>query len=491
MGNQSSKDLEILSRHLKQELDKEGFESIVNIEYTLRQTKRDLEDLECKGRKDSTRGQQLTAILKIRQQVLQQSSALEAILLGAIKKEGFDHDEDFEKELERKCSDLTRLKVESKQGTSEGKELHRRLHQLESIVEVRGKIGKIRDDGMDTRRSEVCIMNAHVCRSVRPLVLLSWPGIGGQGEGLSKASGILGRLFKSVPAQLGASTYGFTNTRPHREGYIHPVLQHKLHTLSPAERKKLDYRALLREMVRKTDSKPLVINPMDPLARHDVLERVLKAEPIAEAQVAFWTYVGDTDLQLVENQLRKSVDSVRHALPRGDMGLLRYRVPQRSALSDRMPIHCIQKTWQSCTQTIRSHADALVDDVCAWLNVCLEDSDRVRDHDVEACWSRMASLVQLASTQFHDPEYLEDCADGAERRRVGPGRAVAPMGPRGDGVGARGQAEGHCPAGRGAADHGAVWEAAQAQRTARHGSCGGRRKMCRGSRALRPPSMTS
>ena len=86
-------------------------------------------------------------------------------------------------------------------------------------------------------------------------------------------------------------------------------------------------------MVRKTDSKPLVMNPMDPLARHHVLERVLQAEPIAEAQVAFWTYVGDTDLQLVENQLPKSVDSVRHALPRGDMGLLRYRVTQPWALT--------------------------------------------------------------------------------------------------------------------------------------------------------------
>ena len=142
-----------------------------------------------------------------------------------------------------------------------------------------------------------------------------------------------------------------------------------------------------------------------------MLERVLKAKPIAEAQVAFWTYVGNTDLQLVENQLRKSVDSVRHALPRGDMGLLRYRVTQLWALSDRMPIHCIQKARQSCTQTIRSRADALVDDVCAWLNMCLEDSDRVQDDDVEACWSRMASLVQLASMQFHDPEYLEDCTD--------------------------------------------------------------------------------
>ena len=715
MGNQSSKDPEILSRHLKQELDKEGFESIADFEYTLQRTRKDLEDLECKGRKNSTRGQQLTTllkrleeILKIHQQVLQQSSALEAVLLGALKKEGFDHDEDFEKELERTCSDLTRLKAENKQGTSEGKELHGRLHRLESIAEMRGKIGKIRDDGMDTRRSSVmrgrslsrrssamrrpslspsvgaaeipisngsfgeaelsrclehftdvlqnipdctekflallvshfqvlshpyhtqshvqftapevrellvaleqwirdegledsvvleamghikelsepgpgapddvvemeveaeggavcdagaeavdiprqerneqlwhalldlqkhiqpldlgqiltlvtkaeqavqllsnrevvlilgaagvgktttlqylsgaamkrtvcavngedhiyaadgpggcavgavtavqcsravsiedlsedledegvcvtlcdtpgfgagegpegCIANAHtivmaarVCRSVRPLVLLSWPGMGEQGEGLAKASGILGRLFRSVPAQLAACTYAFTKTPPHREGYIHPVLQHRLQTLSRAERKRLDYVALLQDMVRKTGCPPLVINPMDPLARHDVLERVLEAEPIAQPHAAFRTYVADADLQLLENQLRKSVDGVRHALRRGDMGLLRYRVDQLWALADRMPVHCLQKARQSCTRHIRSHADALVDDVRARLSMCLEDGDHVRDRDVEACRSRMASLVQLASTELHDPEYLEECAD--------------------------------------------------------------------------------
>ena len=239
--------------------------------------------------------------------------------------------------------------------------------------------------------AEVCIANAHtivmatqLVKSVRPLVLLSWTDIRDQSDDLSKVLRILVRLFQNIPEQLDSLTYGFTKTPRHHEEHIHTILQNKLQMLSRCERNMPELVALLQDMVDKTETNPLVINPLDSLSRHATLERLLQTTPIADPPMAFRTSVTQAHLQHLGNQLRKGVASIHHALRRGRMGLVRYKMNQLGAMSQRMSICCIQKAHHTCIHSIRSHADTLVDDILSRLRQSLEDSDSGRSDNLDA-----------------------------------------------------------------------------------------------------------
>jgi hypothetical protein len=172
------------------------------------------------------------------------------------------------------------------------------------------------------------------CKSIRPVVVLSKVSLGDRMQGLGDMAKILTKLFGSVDDHLAAFTYVFTKFEKKEAGEIHSKLQHFRRSLNKGhEKSNKALQSILQDMINKTKSGALVIDPLDDSAKHVMEHLLTDSQPIEDPQHVINEFVTPESITILQQQLVKQQNSIRGAITRDDFTLLRYRLSQLSRLS--------------------------------------------------------------------------------------------------------------------------------------------------------------
>ncbi|KAL4489802.1 hypothetical protein ABPG72_022442 [Tetrahymena utriculariae] len=211
----------------------------------------------------------------------------------------------------------------------------------------------------DTAGPEVDIANGlgivqavKLCKSVRPVILLSFKSMGDRGQGIKQLAHILVRLVEDIQDNLSSFSYLFSNFPEKFD--ISPQLINIRNSLDQNTEEKYDkaFFSLFDDMINKTKKS---CNKIDPLNGNPskILKVLIKEEGIQDPSQVFKFSITANSYSAITGFTLKTQQTIISALKRSEYNLIEYKLDEIKFLLDILNQDSTKQTYKSCTNQIK------------------------------------------------------------------------------------------------------------------------------------------
>jgi predicted GTPase len=241
----------------------------------------------------------------------------------------------------------------------------------------------------DTNGPEVDVANGiglvnavRQCRSVKPLVLISYKSIGDRLTGLKTLARTLVGIMPGIKDHMSAFTYAFTKYPSNERKRIHASLKDIVEKMSAEEKQDIAFFNLLKDMMRKTEKKINVINPLEDQPG-EFLDEMAESATISHPEEVFEHFVTHRSYAIIQSQLQKHYLSVSSAAKRGDYALVNHKLDELKKLSEVISHSSIKQTYEDCVHYLAKHLNEQYTVCAERFNRCFDDSNAMTLDDIK------------------------------------------------------------------------------------------------------------
>ena len=256
----------------------------------------------------------------------------------------------------------------------------------------------------DTRGVEVDIANGvsivraiRECRSVKPVVLISYRRIGDRLDGLKKLSRALTQMMPNVQDHIRTFSYLFTKFPSNEKDTIHALLTEAKRTINEVDQFTPGLIALLTDMIKKTEKDPHALDPLTDDPR-ELLHELTDSYFIDRLEDVFQPIVSEKSRALVQEQVRKDQLRIICATKRADYLLIKYKLDQLKHLDDLLAQEFITKSYDESLRHLREHLSNEYQKATASIDRWLTDQALLRSEEIRhyhACMVHATVAEQL------------------------------------------------------------------------------------------------
>ena len=241
----------------------------------------------------------------------------------------------------------------------------------------------------DTNGPEVDIANGisiiraiRECKSVRPVVLVSYKGIGDRFEGLKNLTHLLAGLIPKIKNEIRAFSYIFTKYPENEKDTIHQSLINISETMNEQEKSDISFMNLFDDMLLKTKRQTLVLDPVKDEPK-EFLYELLRSTAIEDPKEVFQFSITDKSKNIVNNQIRLYQLRILSAIQRYEYSVIKYYLDQIKYLNSLLNQVNIEQIYLSCVASLSKHLSDEYEKGTLMLDRCLIDQNILTVNDIK------------------------------------------------------------------------------------------------------------
>eukprot|EP01034_Spumella_vulgaris_P033644 gene33644-41509_t len=251
-----------------------------------------------------------------------------------------------------------------------------------------------------------------VCRSVKPLVVMSKSILSDRMEGVAKMSQILLMLIPTLAEQLHTISYAYTKYHVDEEDEVSAQLDAMIHNPPPDKSSDTGFMSLLTDMAAKAEDHAHVIHLLSDTSQ-ELMDSLLSTAAIEQPASVFSYFVAPESFDRLRDQLNKHQLSVHRAVHRFDVPLLSMKMDELSVLKDSLAFSECVSVYDDCVRQVSQCINTLVETMTSRLDAMLRDQNTAVPEDIAHAVSVMNKLSALEPVRArHCPEMsnLEELA---------------------------------------------------------------------------------
>ncbi|CAF3606520.1 unnamed protein product [Rotaria sp. Silwood1] len=165
------------------------------------------------------------------------------------------------------------------------------------------------------------------CKSVKPVVLISYKSIGNQFRDVKELASVIVRLIPEIKDNIKAFSFIFTKFPDEEKGTIHPLLRDIYDELREEEKSNVSFMTFLKDMLQKTRRSVRVLDPINNQPG-EILDELAESASIFYPDEVFQFYIIERSKTIVQEQVRKHQLSIMSATKRSEYSFVQYKLAQ-------------------------------------------------------------------------------------------------------------------------------------------------------------------
>ncbi|CAF4867046.1 unnamed protein product, partial [Rotaria sp. Silwood1] len=241
----------------------------------------------------------------------------------------------------------------------------------------------------DTNGPEIDIANGIAvvravkgCKSVKPVVLISYKSIGDRCRGVKELAHVLVGLIPGIKDNIKAFSYIFTKFPEDEKKTIHALLKDINNQLNEEEKSNVSFISFLKDMLKKTSKSVRVLDPISDQPG-EILDELAESASISSPDEVFQFYITEKSKTTVQEQVRKHQLSIMSATKRSEYPFLQYKLAQLKQLNNFLEQDYIGQIYDDCVRHISKHLSEEYQNGIAILNRCLNNQTVISINDIE------------------------------------------------------------------------------------------------------------
>ena len=220
----------------------------------------------------------------------------------------------------------------------------------------------------DTAGAEVDITNGigivrgvQRSRCAKLVVILNGRSMGDRAESVKALLKTLITLIPSIDEHLESVAYVYTKVSEDDADQLYPRMLDAFKTLHGHEKSDLVFVALLQDLVNKTRV-PNVLN-LERSSADDIYKKILSCSSITRPGDVFKSFTTTASMQKLQEQLKRTEESIRQALMVDDVENISFRMAQVQQLASLMDnLHACKSMYNTMALLLKNHLEALLAD---------------------------------------------------------------------------------------------------------------------------------
>ena len=217
----------------------------------------------------------------------------------------------------------------------------------------------------DTAESEVDIANGagmimaiRGCKSVKPVVLISYKSVGDQMTGLKKIIHLLAAMIPEMNEYSKAFSFFFTKYPNRDKDGINATLRNIKKNLNEEEEVDEGFKILINRMIQKTANRPATT--IDPLGGNPIaiLNDLMDSEAIKRPDEVFRFSLTEKSKAEIQLYLQIQQSSILKAADRSDYTLAIYKMNELRQLYQILQQNTIDQVYGECVSVLSKRLDA-------------------------------------------------------------------------------------------------------------------------------------
>ncbi|CAF2749764.1 unnamed protein product [Rotaria sp. Silwood2] len=192
------------------------------------------------------------------------------------------------------------------------------------------------------------------CKSVKPVVIISYKSIGDRLQGLKDLMYVLSALIPGIQDQIEAFSYIFTKFPEKERDTIHALINDINENLKEEEKSDRSFTILLKDILKKTRKCARVLDPINDKPGK-ILDELAKSPAIHHPEEVFQFSITKKSKAILREQITKHQLNIRSATERSDYDFVKYRLDQLKHLNDLFSQDYIEQIYNECLRYIRRH----------------------------------------------------------------------------------------------------------------------------------------
>lgn len=241
----------------------------------------------------------------------------------------------------------------------------------------------------DTSGPEVDIANGigivraiRECRSVKPVILISFKSIGDRCEGVKKIAHVLVGMIPSIKDHMRTFSYLFTKVPVQDKHTITSLINDVGAKLTEEEKSDTSFSAFLKDIPKKTKRSLHILDPIYENA-DEILDELLDSYAIEEPQLAFDYSISQKSKSILREQVRQDQWSIISATKRSDYIFVQYKLDQLRQLNNLIEQDDIVTIYKECVDFIHERLSQEYQESISHLNGCLLNQTTLSDEDIQ------------------------------------------------------------------------------------------------------------
>ncbi|CAF4581295.1 unnamed protein product [Rotaria sp. Silwood2] len=192
------------------------------------------------------------------------------------------------------------------------------------------------------------------CKSVKPVVIISYKSIGDRLQGLKDLMYVLSALIPGIQDQIEAFSYIFTKFPEKERDTIHALINDINENLKEEEKSDRSFTILLKDILKKTRKCARVLDPINDKPGK-ILDELAKSPAIHHPEEVFQFSITKKSKAILREQITKHQLNIRSATERSDYDFVKYRLDQLKHLNDLFSQDYIEQIYNDCLRYISRH----------------------------------------------------------------------------------------------------------------------------------------
>ena len=220
------------------------------------------------------------------------------------------------------------------------------------------------------------------CKSVKPVILISYLMVGDRGEGIKKLAHLLVKMVSNISDKLSCFSYIFTKYPANVD--IHASLLNIKQTSidkNPEERSDTNFMAVFDDLLEKTEDGALRLDPLKDKPR-SFLRKLIDSASIHNPQEVFNFSVTENSRNAMQEQVRMHQVSIIDACKRSEYDLIKYKLDDLLFLRDTLKEDFVGNIFNECLQCVINSVYDLYKDSVDAFNRCFDSQNKLSVEDI-------------------------------------------------------------------------------------------------------------
>ncbi|EAR88867.2 helicase carboxy-terminal domain protein (macronuclear) [Tetrahymena thermophila SB210] len=214
------------------------------------------------------------------------------------------------------------------------------------------------------------------CRSVRPIILLSFEGQGDIGQGIKQLAHILIGFVDNIQDKLSSLSYLFSKYP--KDYNINSELINIKNIIDQITEEKSDeaFVILIDDMIEKTKKSRNIIDPLKGNPT-EILNNLMKQEGIQDPSQVFKFSITNNSYSAITNYIFKTKQIIISALSRSEYELINFKLDELKFLIDILNLESTKKVYEDCVNYIQEAVKKDYENVTEQLNQQIQNNKKL------------------------------------------------------------------------------------------------------------------
>lgn len=268
----------------------------------------------------------------------------------------------------------------------------------------------------NVNRPEVDIANAigsmnaiQGCKSVKPVVLVTYESIGNQLSSLRDLTHTLVRMIPGIKDYFRTFSYIFTEFPSNERNNVYTLLVNLKETISKTKKVDNDFMNFFADILQKTEKKVVVLNPIedDPL---EILEDLTQSAVINHPDEVFCFSMTEESKTMLQKQIKKHHSSIISATKRAEYDFVKYKLDQLIWFNNLIDQAYIRQTYNDCVSYISRHLLDEYQEGISFLNQTVLNDEDIRRYKICIEHAKLADEIRknhLGKEVVHNSVFIQ------------------------------------------------------------------------------------